>query len=1029
MVRALRLPVAAVLLVLPLGASLPVPRAAAQPGEIQRVGAWPYGPARAVGLDLDRSLVFLGSGGVCLILDGSSPAAPVLISDDLHTQGLVEDVAYDAAHQRLFLACGEGGFEIWDVSDPAQPARLSLTEVLYFGYDTPVGGVQLWDHYAIVECEWGYVHSLDVSDPAAPVDVSFNGQMGNPARDIHVSTDGQVHSTGADRYQRLAVFADGSLHNSGYKDFTYGPVTVYGKPDVAYVGYGGLCWIIDLLVGGWPIWNTFDPGGVGDIQVPGPHAYICNGSGLHIWDVSVPNSPVHAGSALAHFYAAYRLAVSPEHGYIAANTDGLQIAAIRDPTFPQWIGHYDVPGYVDQTATDGVYAYVAHTTEGLMVLELGDQTRPVEVGHLPLPGGGRDVVLRGGLAYTADDDAALRIVDVIDPANPALIGSWGTGGWRVALDGDLAVCVEPIANEPFLVHTVDISDPVQPSHRGTLVVPGLVWGLAAEGGYAYVSVHQDVVHVVDLGDPSAPGELTALPVPDPREVRIENGRLYVASGDPVEGGLFIYDLADPAAPALLGHYTTLGFRPFHLDVEGDYAYLSEGTDLELLFIGDPAAPVRLDEYTMPGDLFGIHARDRYVYVSDGAAGLQIVENTLFDDPTGGLEWHAQGSGTALDLTDLDFVDRSRGWVVGDGGTILHTEDGGATWTPQASGTTAGLGAVDFVDAQNGWAVGSAALRTTDGGATWLPLGLGTGTLLTDVRFVSPDRGWIVGDDGLILATTDGGATWQPQSSGTTVGIFAVDFVDALHGCAVTAGYGEGLRTVDGGQHWTPVNMGSGSVLFDVEFATAQIGWAVGMFGEILYTSSGGATWVEQQGVHPPDWLYDVAALSPQEAWTVGFAGKVMRTTDGGNVWEAQSTGSDNQLNAIRFTDRGHGWCCGDFGTILAWGAGPATPAVPPDVAAVGPETAPVLAPGRPNPFRTSTEITFTLPQRRPASLCIFDVGGRLVKRLVSGELDEGSHRVVWDGTDDRGGHVGAGIYFAVLRSGAQPQSRSVVLLR
>jgi len=1020
---------------LTLALALLLTTAAPAPGqsghEIQRVGAWPYGPARAVGLDPSRNLVFLGAGGVCLVLDGTDRAHPVLINEDIHTQGLVWDVAYDAAHQRLFLACGEGGLEIWDVSDPALPVRLSVTEVLYFGYDTPVGNVDLWGDYAIVECEWGYVHSLDVSDPTAPVDVSFNGQMGNPARDIHVSTDGQVHCTGAQRYQRLGIYADGRLHNTGYKDLTYGPSVVYGKPDVAYLGYGGYCYIVDLLYPGWPFWAYFNPGGVGDLEVPGNYAYIVNSSGLHVWDVTVHNSPQYRGTASRDFYPYYlRVTVDPDYGYVAANTDGLQIAQIRDVTNPTWVGHFAVPGVTAKTVTDSSYAYVAHATKGLLVLELGDQTRPLEVGHLPLPGfGGHDILLRDGLAYVSDDSAGVRIVDVTDPANPTEVGAWtGAGGTYLALDGDVACTIEPIANQPYYLHTVDVSDPAQPALLGTLQVPTLVWGLASADGYVYVCVHDTDVFVIDIRDPANPLQVGQLGVPDPREARIEQGLLWVSSGDAVEGGLFTFDLADPATPAPVGHYTTLGFRAFHLDVEGDYAYLSDGTDLQLLRVADPAAPVRLDEYTMPGDLIGIHARDRWIYVSDGAAGLQIVENTVFDDPDGGLQWHAQDSGTSLDLEDLDFVDASRGWVVGDSGTILHTENGGTSWTAQSSGTAADLTSVDFLDDQNGWAVGETVIRTTDGGGSWQTVGVGAGVLLTDVCFPTPSAGWIAGDNGVILATTDAGATWHPQASGTSNGLFAVDFVDAQHGWATVADYGAGLRTQDGGITWTPMSTGSIYVLLDIDFITPQTGWAVGMFGAIVRTSDGGLTWQEQQGVHPPDWLYGVSAVGTQNAWTVGFAGKVMRTTDGGSQWEAQSSGCDNQLNAVVFTDRDHGWCCGDFGTILAWGPGTPT-------AVDEPEPAVTLVPGfflnpnRPNPFGTETEIAFSLPRGGPATVSVFDVTGRLVKTLAGGDLAAGTHRVVWDGTDETGRSVASGVYWSVLRSGTLRESRKMVLLR
>ena len=46
--------------------------------------------------------------------------------------------------------------------------------------------------------------------------------------------------------------------------------------------------------------------------------------------------------------------------------------------------------------------------------------------------------------------------------------------------------------------------------------------------------------------------------------------------------------------------------------------------------------------------------------------------------SGGI-WTKQDSGVDQDLYSVTFLDRQRGWVAGDSGTILHTEDGGRSW--------------------------------------------------------------------------------------------------------------------------------------------------------------------------------------------------------------------------------------------------------------------------------------------------------------------------------------------------------------
>jgi hypothetical protein len=65
----------------------------------------------------------------------------------------------------------------------------------------------------------------------------------------------------------------------------------------------------------------------------------------------------------------------------------------------------------------------------------------------------------------------------------------------------------------------------------------------------------------------------------------------------------------------------------------------------------------------------------------------------------------------------------------------------------------------------------------------------------------------------------------------------------------------------------------------------------------------------------------------------------------------------------------------------------------------------------PNPFTSSTRITFTLPQPTRVSLVVYDVAGRRVKTLVDEEVSGGSHSATWDRTNEAGRYLPAGVYF------------------
>jgi PA domain-containing protein/flagellar hook capping protein FlgD len=91
--------------------------------------------------------------------------------------------------------------------------------------------------------------------------------------------------------------------------------------------------------------------------------------------------------------------------------------------------------------------------------------------------------------------------------------------------------------------------------------------------------------------------------------------------------------------------------------------------------------------------------------------------------------------------------------------------------------------------------------------------------------------------------------------------------------------------------------------------------------------------------------------------------------------------------------------------------------------------APVVAlTSSPNPFGPSTAISFTLSAAGQAELGVFAVDGRRVRRLQSQPLAAGPHRVVWDGLDDAGAQVPAGVYLFRLRGpGVDAEGRTVRL--
>jgi len=83
----------------------------------------------------------------------------------------------------------------------------------------------------------------------------------------------------------------------------------------------------------------------------------------------------------------------------------------------------------------------------------------------------------------------------------------------------------------------------------------------------------------------------------------------------------------------------------------------------------------------------------------------------------------------------------------------------------------------------------------------------------------------------------------------------------------------------------------------------------------------------------------------------------------------------------------------------------------------------------PNPFNPTTIIRFEISERSDVSLTVYDVGGRLVRRLMEQPLPAGLHTAIWDGSSDDGTRVSSGIYFYKLEAGGFTQTRKMVMLK
>jgi photosystem II stability/assembly factor-like uncharacterized protein len=264
-------------------------------------------------------------------------------------------------------------------------------------------------------------------------------------------------------------------------------------------------------------------------------------------------------------------------------------------------------------------------------------------------------------------------------------------------------------------------------------------------------------------------------------------------------------------------------------------------------------------------------------------GAEGLISRSYDD---GRTFNDLNLGIAAGLNDV-FIRKDHIWMVGDAGTIVLSTDGGRSFVKSlydsnqrgraSSGSAASpldLYSVQFVDKEKGYIVGDEGLilATEDGGFNWREMQSGTDAQLFHLSFIGK-RGWVVGTQGVVLHTINGGRNWYPQVSGTKDDLNRVYLVTERV-AIITGDNGTLLRTDNGGATWAKVPLRSGDPLFGISFIDKETGWVVGHNGRIIRTYDGGRNWIEQESSTGID-LFAVSFYK-NKGFAIGRDGVVMR---------------------------------------------------------------------------------------------------------------------------------------------------------
>jgi agmatine deiminase len=83
----------------------------------------------------------------------------------------------------------------------------------------------------------------------------------------------------------------------------------------------------------------------------------------------------------------------------------------------------------------------------------------------------------------------------------------------------------------------------------------------------------------------------------------------------------------------------------------------------------------------------------------------------------------------------------------------------------------------------------------------------------------------------------------------------------------------------------------------------------------------------------------------------------------------------------------------------------------------------------PNPFNPGTNISFELARPAHVEISIYNIKGHVLKNLIDDFYPHGNHVHYWDGTDNSGKEVAAGVYFYKMKTGNYSAIKKMIMLK
>jgi len=281
------------------------------------------------------------------------------------------------------------------------------------------------------------------------------------------------------------------------------------------------------------------------------------------------------------------------------------------------------------------YVYASQNTSGVNFTATPQGVGLYKVSSIFRMAEGIDI--KGNLAYLAGSVTGLHIIDISDLTNPVEIGffddiPYGTGVYDVEVVGNYAY----LASYPGGLRVLDISDPTHPVQVAFIEDYIYVWKVEVSGNYAYIQ-EQNGIRVFDITNPAAPALVGGynMSLGGGSQLRIDGQKLFSLAGS----AMVLFDISNPASPQWVRSYSPgagLNVSSFAISADKLYAYYNDGYPglVRNLEIFDISTAELVGSYKLPfsDGCYSATYSNKTVYLACGTKGIRAIDVSTPSSP-------------------------------------------------------------------------------------------------------------------------------------------------------------------------------------------------------------------------------------------------------------------------------------------------------------------------------------------------------------------------------------------------------------